>query len=239
MKRKIPFAVGKIYHIYNRGVAKCQICDGEADCWRFMQGLCLFNDAKSTSSILWHLERDRSRLTMNVLKQYLVGRGKTRESLVRIMAYCVMGNHYHLLVEEIQEGGITKFMHKFGVGYVNYFNNKHKRVGSLFQGRFKNVLVETDQQLLYLLVYINVLNPAEFVAPNWKEQGIPNIRKVLQYAKNYIWSTHLEYLGERNSLIIDKGILGKMLSTSESYRELVYSVLRGKKYEAISELTFE
>ncbi|MDO8474236.1 MAG: transposase [bacterium] len=176
---------------------------------------------------------------MNVLKQYLVDHGKSREPLVRIMAYCLMGNHYHLISEEIQEGGITKFMHKLGVGYANYFNNKHKRVGSLFQGRFKNVLVETDQQLLYLLVYINVLNPAEFVAPNWKEQGIPNIGKVLQYAESYIWGTHLEYLGKRKSLIIDKGILDEMLPTPEAYLELVCGVLRGKKYEAVAELMLE
>lgn len=176
---------------------------------------------------------------MNVLKDYIVGQNSERKPLVRIMAYCVMGNHYHLLVEEIQEGGITKFMHKLGVGYVKYFNSKHDRVGSLFQDKFKNVIVDNERYLQYLLVYINVLNPAQYIEPNWKEEGIQSIENVLEYAESYLWSTHLEYVGKRNSLIIDKGILGELLSTSEEYLELVKAVLRGKKYEEISSLTLE
>jgi len=239
MKRKFPFAVGKIYHVYNRGVAKCTICGGEADYWRFLQGLCLFNDVKSAANVLWQLERNRGRLTLHVLKDYIINQGASRKQLVRIMAYCIMGNHYHLLVEEIQEGGITKFMQKFGVGYARYFNNKHERVGSLFQDKFKNILVDDERYLQYLLVYINVLNPAEFVAPNWKEQGIQNIETVLEYAEKYLWSTHLEYLGKRNSLIIDKGILEEMLPTPQAYLNLVKMVLRDKKYEAIGHLVLE
>lgn len=239
MRRKFPLVVGQIYHIYNRGVAKCTICAEEADYWRFLQGLCLFNDIKSSNAILSRLERDNARLTMNVLKRYITQDAKERKRLVRIMAYCIMGNHYHLLVEEIQEGGITRFMHKFGVGYAKYFNIKHERVGSLFQDKFKNVPVESDQQLLYLLVYINVLNPAEFVASNWKERGIPNIKEVLRFAEGYIWSSHLDYLGKRGSLIIEKGILEKLLPTPEEYMKLVRAVLEQKRYVEIEHLTLE
>ena len=239
MKRKFPFVVGEIYHIYNRGVAKCPICNGEADYWRFLQGLCLFNDVKSVTNILWQLERNRGRLTLNVLKDYLVGQKSERKPLVRIMAYCAMGNHYHLLVEEIQEGGITRFMHKLGLGYARYFNNKYERVGSLFQDKFKNVLVDDEIYLQYLLVYINVLNPAEFIAPNWKEKGIKDIEAVLEFAANYPWSTHQEYIGKRRSLIIEKGILGKILPTPKAYLDLVKAVLREKKYEEIGHLTLE
>lgn len=239
MRRKFPIVVGEIYHVYNRGVAKCAICDGEADYWRFLQGLCLFNDTKSASNILWQLHKKRGRLTLNVLKEYIVNQDNEREQLIRIMAYCLMGNHYHLLVEEIQEGGITKFMHKLGVGYAKYFNNKHERVGSLFQDKFKNILVDDERYLQYLLVYINVLNPAEFVVPNWKERGIQNIEAVLEHAEKYLWSTHLEYLGKRRSLIIDKGILGEMFPTSQAYLDLVKMVLRDKKYQEIDHLTHE
>ncbi len=239
MKRKFPLVVGNIYHIFNRGVAKCSICDQEADNWRFLQGLCLFNDKKSASNILWQLHRKRGRLTLNVLKEYVVTQGERRESLVRIMAYCVMGNHYHLLVEEIQRGGITQFMHKFGLGYARYFNNKYERVGSLFQDKFKNVLVAKDQQLLYLLVYINVLNPAEFVAPNWKEKGIQDMERVLDFVEKYKWSSHLDFLGKRGSLILDKGILAGLLPTPKSYLDLVKIVLTDKKYKQVDHLMIE
>lgn len=201
-----------------------------------MQGLCLFNDVESMSRILWYIERDQRRLTMNVAKEYIFSQGTDRKPLVRIMAYCVMDNHFHLLVEEIQEGGITKFMQKLGVGYAKYFNHKYDRVGSLFQGKFKNTLVDNDRYLEYLLVYINVLNPAQRVHPNFKEEGTKDVKKTLGYVENYPWSTHQEYLGKRNSIIIDKGILGKMLPTPEAYLDLVRGVLEGKKYEGIGRL---
>jgi len=239
MRRKFPFVVGKIYHIYNRGVAKCFICSQEADYWRFLQGLCLFNDIKSATNILWQLEKTRGRLTLGVLKNYIVTEGKERKPLVRIFAYCIMPNHFHLLVEEIQEGGISKFMKKLNQGYARYFNNKYQRVGHLWQDKFQNVLVDNERYLLYLLVYINVLNPAELIKPNWKERGIKNIEKVLEFAEKYQWSTHQEYLGKRGSLIIDKGILGEILSTPKEYLDLVRSVLEEKKYEEIFPLALE
>jgi putative transposase len=239
MKRKYPFAVGSIHHVYNRGVAKCSICEGEPDYWRFLQGLCLFNDVKSTNRILWELERQRGGLNLRVLRDYVVSPAHEREKLVRILAYCIMDNHYHLLVEEVREGGITQFMHKLGTGYVNFFNEKYNRVGPLFQGNFKNVLVDDDLQLQYLLVYINVLNPANFVEPNWKEERISDIEKVLRYAKEYPWSSHQDYLGLRNSIILEKGIFENMFSTPKAYSELVAAVLEGKKHEQISHLLLE
>jgi len=239
MRRKFPFVVGKIYHIYNRGVAKCSICNKDADYWRFLQGLCLFNDEKSVTNILWQLERNRNRLTLNVLKDYLVSQGSERKPLVRIMAYCIMGNHYHLLVEEIQKDGITKFMHKLGLGYARYFNNKYERVGSLFQDKFKNILVDDEKYLLYLLVYINVLNPADLIEPGWREEGIKDIEAVLKFAVDYLWSTHQEYIGKRRSLIIEKGILEELLPTPKAYLDLVKAVLSGKGYQEIFHLALE
>jgi REP element-mobilizing transposase RayT len=239
MIRKWPFATDTIHHVYNRGVAKSLICSNDSDRWRFMQGLCLFNDMETTQNILWRLERDRGRLTMNVLKNYIIQQGNKRKPLVHILAYCVMGNHFHLLLKEIQKGGISKFMQKLGIGYAEYFNNKYERVGSLFQNRFKNILVDNDTYLQNLLVYINVLNPAEFIEPNWKEQGIHDINTVLKCAEKYPWSSHLDYLGKRGSLILEKGLAMQLLPTSHAYLDLVTSVLEGKKYTEIEHLTLE
>jgi putative transposase len=239
MQRKIQFEPGKIYHIYNRGVAKCKICEDEGDFWRFLQGLCLFNDHNSASNILWQLERDRGRVTLNVLKDYIKNQRNKRKPLVRILAYCIKPNHFHLLVEELEEGGIVKFMHKLGTGYVGYFNNKHNRVGGLFQGRFQAVPVEDERHLLYLLVYINVINPGQLVEPDLKEEGIKDIQKILQKAEEYLWGTHQEYIGKRGSIIIEKGVLAELLPTPEAYRKLVESVLRDKKYTEISHLLLE
>ena len=199
----------------------------------------MFNDIKSTNRVLWELERQRGELNLRVLRDYVISPGHERDKLVRILAYCIMDNHFHLLVEEIREGGISQFMHKLGIGYAKFFNEKHKRVGHLFQGRFKNVLVDDDLYLQYLLVYINVLNPANFVTPNWKEEGIANIEEVLRYVKEYPWSSHRDYLGLRNSIIMGKGIFDTLLSTPEVYSDLVNAVLADKKHEIITHLTLE
>lgn len=176
---------------------------------------------------------------MNVLKDYVVETLSKREPLVRILAYCAMGNHFHLLLEEIQEGGITQFMRKLGTGYAGYFNRKHDRVGRLFQNTFKSIRVKDERYLQYLLVYINVLNPAGIIEPNWKQEGIQSIEKVLDFAEQYQWSSHMDYLGKRDSLILDKGLFAEMFPNPQAYLDLVKAVLREKKYQAIEHLTLE
>lgn len=235
--RKIKFTPGKIYHIYNRGVDKRNIFIEDADKWRCLQGLCLFNDEKNSSNILWQIERDRGEINLKILKDYIVKDG--RKPLVRILAYSLASNHYHLLAEELREGGITKFMHKWGVGYACYFNSKYKRSGSLFEGRFKAVLVDNELYLQYLLVYINVINPGQFVEPKLKENGIRDIESVIKSADEYFFGTHQEYSGKRGSIIIDRGVLGEIFPNPEKYLDFVRQVLADKKYQEIGHLTLE
>ncbi|PIU75289.1 MAG: hypothetical protein COS76_01590 [Candidatus Portnoybacteria bacterium CG06_land_8_20_14_3_00_39_12] len=234
--RKVRFIPGKFYHIYNRGVDKRNVFMEEADMWRCLQGLCLFNDNRNASNILWQIEKNKGRISLGILKDYIIKEG--RDPIVRILAYCLMPNHYHLLVEELQEGGISKFMHKFG-GYTFYFNKKYQRSGSLFEGPFKAVLVENEIQLQYLLIYINVINPGQLVEPKLKEEGIRDIETVIKAADEYLFGTHQEYSGKRGSIIIDKGVLGEMFPTPENYRNFVKQVLSDKKYQEVAHLTIE
>jgi len=235
--RKVKFEPNSIYHIYNRGVDKRDIFMEEDDKWRCLQGLCLFNDEKNSSNILWQIEKNRGEVNLKILKDYIIKEGK--KPLVRILSYCLMPNHYHLLVEELQERGVSKFMHKFGNGYVHYFNDKYQRSGSLFGGPFKAVLVENELYLQYLLIYINVLNPGQLIEPKLKEEGIHDMESIIKFANEYPWSTHQEYSGKRGSIIIDKGMLGEMFQDSEKYREFAWQVLSDKKYQEITHLTLE
>ena len=88
-------------------------------------------------------------------------------------------------------------------------------------------------------MYINVLNPAGVVEPNWKETGIKDIERVLKFTEGYQWSSHLDYLGKRGSLILDKGVLGELLPTPKAYSDLIQAVLEDKKYQEVAHLTFE
>lgn len=237
--RKFKFEKGKIYHVFNRGVEKREIFKDDNDRWRFLQGLFLFNDEKTTANLLWQMEKNRGRVTFGVLKEFFAKEKRSREPLVRIMADCLIPNHFHLLLEEIKEGGISRFMHKLGTGYARYFNNKYNRVGSLFQGRFKAVSVEEETYLEYLLVYINVINPGELAEPNLKEAGVKNVKKVMLFADDYSWSTHQEYIGKRESIIVEKGLLGEIFPDGRNYRQFVEDVLDSKKWEKVRDLFLE
>jgi len=235
--RKIKFEQGKIYHICNRGVEKRDIFNNDSDKWRFLQGMFLFNDEKSSFGVLDRIEKEnKGRINFNLLKEFINNNRENRNQLVRIMADCLMPNHYHLLLEEIKEGGISKFMQKSGIGYVKYFNKKYDRVGSLFQGRFKAVPIENDIQLQYILAYINIINPGQLIEPELKEKGVIDIDKIMNFAESYSFSTNPDYLGLRDSIIIDKGIFKKFFPTSEKYKEFIKDVLSSKRYNIISDL---
>ena len=238
--RKIKFEQGKFYHLYDRGVEKRNIFNNDSDKWRFIQGLFLFNNEDDSFRVLYEIEREnKGRINFNLLKEFVDKNQENRKPLVRIMADCLMPNHYHLLVEEIQENGISRFMHKLGTGYTNFFNKKYNRVGSLFQGPFKAVAIENDIQLQYILAYINVINPGQLIEPELKEKGVVNIDKVMDFAENYSFGTNPDYLGLRDSVIIDKGIFKEFFPSSEKYEEFIKDVLSSKKYNIINDFTLE
>jgi len=239
MTRKFKFEKGTIYHVFNRGVEKREIFKDDNDRWRFLQGLFLFNDEKTTANLLWQMEKNRGRVTFGILKEFFAKEKRNREPLVKIMADCLMPNHFHLLLQEIKKNGISRFMQKLGTGYAEYFNNKYDRVGSLFQSRFKAVPVEKETYLGYLLVYINLINPAELAEPGLKERGIKSLDKILRFADNYSWSTHQEYSGKRESIIIEKGLLGEFFPDSRKYCRFAKNVLENKKWKEIENLFLE
>ncbi|MDP3982013.1 MAG: transposase [bacterium] len=233
MSIKRKFQQGRIYHIYNRGVEKRNIFLSDGNRWRFLQGLYLFNDENVSANLLWRLEQEKGKMHFGILREYMAQAGIERRPLVRIIADCLKENHFHLLLEEVQEGGISRFMHKLGTGYTKYFNIKYERVGPLFQGGFKAVEVKDNDQLRYLIVYINVINPGQELEPDLKLVAQdPN--EILRFVEHYSWSTHLEYLGKRNSIITDKGVAGELFATPASYKKFITDIICGKQAAALS-----
>ena len=142
--RTVDFALGEIYHCYNRGVEKRTIFLDSEDFSYFFNGLCLYN-----SNICG--KKMRSFGTQS--KQEA-----DTEKLASILAYCLNKNHFHLLIREEVEGGISKFMQRVLTSYVMYFNKKYERVGTLFQGKFQSRHVDYDTYLQHIGVYININN---------------------------------------------------------------------------------
>ncbi|MBI2482458.1 MAG: transposase [Candidatus Vogelbacteria bacterium] len=179
MERKTIFTEGEWYHLYNRGTDKRKIFTDNNDYQRFLKLLYLANSTKPT--ILYTLKKDT------------IFDFPREENLVDIGAYCLMPNHFHLLVKEKVEGGISLFMRKLLTGYSMYFNIKNKRTGKLFEGPFKSIHVDTDNYFRYVLSYIH-LNPVKLVEPEWKEKGVQNKDRVKNFLQSYSPSSHLDYL---------------------------------------------
>lgn len=150
--RGISFAENEMYHVYNRGVDKRIIFPESIDLDRFFDGMHLFNNKLSIGSL------SRSPLRKNEGSNEKILRVEADEKLVKIIAYCLNPNHYHLILEQVAEKGIERFMHKLGMGHSKYINAKYKRSGALFQGSFKAIHIDTNEYLLHSSVYVNLNN---------------------------------------------------------------------------------
>lgn len=143
--RNVLFSEGEYYHLFNRGVDHRNIIIDPYDLERFIKSLDEFNVESPIGSIYEH-----SFLSPEVKRK------RKGKPLVRFACFCINPNHYHFLIEQLVEHGISKFMHRLSTGYTKYFNQKYNRSGVLFQGRFKAILVDSNEYLLRLSAYINL-----------------------------------------------------------------------------------
>ena|SRR3989344_6032777 len=196
MLRKDPFIIGEYYHIYNWGIDKRIIFKSKKDYERFMMLLYLAN---SNNSFRLDDFLNRQHRTFNEI--LILDRN---ESLVSIGAWCLMTNHFHLLIRQEVDGGITKFMRKLGVGYSMFFNIKYQRKGALFGGLFKSKLIGIDDNYIrQLLGYIHI-NPLEIEFPEWKVNINKSPVNMEKFLKSYKYSSYLDYVGEDR---IEKNII--------------------------------
>jgi putative transposase len=153
MNRKTPFANEEHYHIYNRGASKQKIFLDMRDFERFLLYFKLMNDEQDGLVIRWReFHKNNPKISVD---DFLRSHLRKRKPLVKIIAYCINPNHYHLILGQEKENGITDFMRKLGTGYTMYFNKKYKHSGVIFQGRFKSVYIDDNDYLLYLSAYVN------------------------------------------------------------------------------------
>ncbi|MFA6306187.1 MAG: transposase [Patescibacteria group bacterium] len=146
------------YHIYNRGVEKRRVFLDKSDYQRFLLSLEEFNRLEPVGSLYDLGKRNKRNSIPNKRNSIPLKESNSSNSsapLVDVICYCLNPNHFHLLVKQKIESGISKFIHKLSLGYTNYFNNKYSRSGALFQGKYKRKEIKTEGGLLKLSVYIN------------------------------------------------------------------------------------
>lgn len=198
------------WHLIGRGVDKRDVVMDDQDRVRFIHDLYVLNDANPVPNYILNERRDEHR---------------KRERLVDIHAFCLMNNHYHLLVSEKIENGISLFMHKMNMGYTKYFNKRYERSGVLWQGKHRKVLIARDAHFLYIPFYIH-LNPLDYTHPEWRKGEVRDMSGALAALESYRWSSHLDYLGVPNfPSIIRTDIIGPILGTRENYENTIKDII--------------
>lgn len=207
----------------------------DADRLRFIHDLHEFNDQKPTQNALYHFKK------APYMEVGLPIKGKVKKILVEILAFCLMPNHFHIMVKQITDNGITIFMRKLGTGYTNYFNEKYKRSGALFQGIYKSALVNRENHFIHLPYYIH-LNPLDLIpeGKGWRDNTLKNRTQVLQFLKSYRWSSHLDYAGQKNfPSVIQHEFLTHYFATSARYKKDITQWLKEVNLESIHNILLE
>ncbi len=176
--RKDPLVIGETYHIFTRSIADYVVFNS-ADDWQRMQQLIKYyhvnNEIKFSNFIeLKFVHQEGFHNAFNIIS-------KDKESLVQIIAYCLMPTHLHLTLKQLSDGGISNYMKAVLDSYSKYFNAIHKRKGPLWESRFNSVLIDSDEQLLHLSRYHH-LNPVT--------------AKLVDRPEDWEFSSYREYIGE-------------------------------------------
>src|SRR3989338_6844368 len=187
MKNKI--VSGNIYHVLNRGVDRRKIFMDESDYLRFIHDLFEFNDTKPINNIFYSFKNKH-----NVIGRRYIDK---REFLVEVLAFCLMPNHYHLLIRPRSDDGLTRFIKRLDMGYARYFNEKYDRQGALFEGKYKRIVIVDDAHFIYLPYYIH-LNPFDLTMPEWRDGKISDYKKAMNFLEDYRWSSFPDYIGKKN-----------------------------------------
>ena len=190
--RAVPFVNAEYYHIFNRGVAKMPIFNNFYDYKRFIKTM-----------IYYSIEGPKPRFSVFTPTTTILD---TSRKIVDFICYCLMPNHFHFLLRQRRQGGITEFVSKLSNSYTKYLNIKNNRIGPLLQGDFKAVHIETNEQLLHVSRYIH-LNPL--------------VGYVTRDLDTYRWSSYIEYVNDIGNEICDKKIILDQFRSKKEYKHFV------------------
>ncbi|MFA6464104.1 MAG: transposase [Candidatus Paceibacterota bacterium] len=223
--RKVPFVNEEIYHVFNRGVDKREIFLDKFDVERFFFSMLIFNSIDPSISVysksfeLELVQNNQLRSSTPKLNKLInFYNNNSEDHLVEFIAYCLNLNHFHFVIRQKVDGGISEFMKRIG-GYTCYFNKRYKRTGSLFGSRFKAVYVKDNTQLLHLSAYVNLNNQLRGSTP---KLTTPKLSK----------SSWGEYVGKEEKKdknnekeICRKEIILDQFKTKEKYKDFALNSL--------------
>jgi len=221
--RKIPLVTDEFYHIFNRGIASQPTFLNKRDYQRMMETIPFYKNDNlpfKYSKLLMLPVRERAVVWEKIIR--------AKDSLVEIIAYSLMPNHFHFLLKQTKENGIRRFIGNIVNSYTKYFNTKRERTGPLFQGRFKAIRIETDNQLLHLSRYIHLQPFTSYLV------------KSLEELMEYPYSSFPEYLQKVREGVCTKEEILTHFKTKGKYKTFVFdNADYQRKLERIKHLLLE
>jgi len=223
-----PYAADSFVHVLKRGARGMAIIKKMSDKWRFVRLLYYMNDIFPVEN--WE------RITKNLGVFVRSSSWPERKPLVKVLAYCLMPNHFHLILKEAIEGGISKFMQKLCNSMSTHFNLKYNEKGSIFQGAFKSKTVSTDDYMRYLVVYVMVKNPMELYPHGGLAGAMQNFDDAWEWAVQYPFCSLKDYVENRDSPIVDKDIFGEIWKDKEEFKEFARDCILSRNLEDMDNL---
>jgi len=220
--KKETSIIGNFVHVYNRGSREMPIVFDETDKWRFLKTLRYFNDEYSSGNILRSVKICIDSGKCNQFER--PENWPPSRPLVKILAYCLMPNHFHLLLEEIREHGISKFMSRISDSFTKYINTKKNQSGRLFQGPYQFKIIKDEKYFQYVDTYIQVFNPFELY-PGGVKNAVKNFDKAFDFVLEYVFSSLGESFGRRCLHILTKDKLEKTFKDLNEYKEFAREAL--------------
>ena len=221
MLRDKPFVNGETYHLFNRGAHKQAIFTSEEDYRRFLVLLYFSNTTERVQ--LGNLLQNQGRSLIDLFGEHI------DQSLVDIFAYTLMPNHFHLVIRQKVDGGISTFMKKLATAYSMYFNLKYDHSGVLFQGRFKSRHVGNEAYFRYIFSYVH-LNSLDLFEPGWEEKGIRDLNGARSYVNSYPYSSFFDYSGNNRveKVLLSLSQAPEFLTTQNDLEILLQSFNQGR-----------
>lgn len=202
--RALVFATGETYHVFNRGVERRTLFTSKREYGRFVELLKYYR-----FSYVPMRYSDFRVLPDPAQEKIWRSLGDHDEQEVGILVYCLMPNHFHFVLRQHQERGIQRFLSNISNGFAKYFNIKHQRIGPLFQGAFKAVHIETDEQLLHVTRYVHLNPVAALIIPEHEVDTYP-------------WSSLSEYVTKATNGFCDTEWVKEFFKKPAGYRSFVH-----------------
>ncbi len=201
--RLTPLVNDEIYHVFNRGINKQPTFITLREYKRALLSINFYRVSSPPIRLSKFLQMDKDRQSqiVEVMAQ--------AEKLVQIICFCLMPNHFHFLLRQKKENGISKFIGNFQNSYTRYFNTRNKRDGSIFLDQFKAKRIETDEQLIHVSRYIH-LNPYT----GYMVKSFPGLEK-------YPWSSFPTYLSGEESFV-EPGLILESFKNVNEYKQFVF-----------------